>query len=140
MNSQPSQNDKTYTVVDDLEPLYTVDVAAEIIPFPNKQALLAWLSRHKGEFPARYRLTHQPGQHAGSVPQRMLLHSELVRIRAMQLKHYDLSYRGRKPGNGAHRVGNRYELGTRQPVSRSGRTVAGPLAGIIRRAMSSDSG
>src|SRR3970282_2577276 len=91
-----------------LEQLYTLEVAAELIPFPSYAALVLWLGRHKSEFPGRYRFTHKPGQRLGSVPQRMLTHSECVRIRKMTVVELDLSYRGPRPG--VQRTGNRYEF------------------------------
>ena len=46
-----------------LEPLFTLKVAAEIIPFPSVEALRQWLYRHRDEFPARYRRTSKGTTH-----------------------------------------------------------------------------
>ncbi len=58
-----------------LEPLYTLKVAAALIPFPTAHALLVYLKRHG--FPKRYRR----GSHRGRV--RLVTHSECVQLRAM---------------------------------------------------------
>lgn len=62
-----------------LEPLYTLKVAAELIPWRNPDALRKWLQRHP-EFPARY----QPRTRTCWL--RMLTESECLRIREMVVK------------------------------------------------------
>ena len=62
------------------DPLYTLKVAAEMIPYPGVGALHDWLRRHP-EFPSRI-------QHVGRAKRRMrlLLLSEVMQIRAMLVK------------------------------------------------------
>lgn len=63
--------------VDALEPLYTLEVAIELIPMSSMQSLYVFLSNHRDEFPARYRWSSR------YTPQRILTRSECERIRAM---------------------------------------------------------
>jgi hypothetical protein len=67
--------------LDALEPIYTLAVACELIPMPSMPALYQWLHNHKEEFKPRYR--QGGGRHR---PQRMLLESEILKIRAMTIK------------------------------------------------------
>lgn len=62
-----------------LEPLYTLRVAAEMIPYPGVRPLRDWLYRHRHLFPRRY-------QRVGFRTLRLLSLSELVAIRAMVVK------------------------------------------------------
>lgn len=84
-----------------IEPLYTLKVAAELVPMPSIPALDQFLNRNKPEFPARYRRTRW-------YEERLLTESEILKIRAMLV--YDQSdarfvHRnvGRKPGSGVSR-------------------------------------
>ena len=62
-----------------LEPLYSIDVAAELIPV-RKNTLEVFLHRHKEQFPTLL--------HTGSVgmPIRMLTESECLKIREMMIR------------------------------------------------------
>lgn len=59
-----------------VEMLYTLETAAELIPFPNKAALTQWLCQHPDVVEKRYRK-------AGRRCYRMLLESEILKIRNM---------------------------------------------------------
>jgi hypothetical protein len=61
-----------------IEPLYTLAVAAELIPFPSTTALSQFLFRHKNKFEARYRRTRW-------YEVRLLTESDILRIREMTL-------------------------------------------------------
>lgn len=116
-----------------LEQLYTLEVAAELIPMPSIGALYQFLHKHKEEFPPLYRMTHIPG--GGTVDVRFLSHEECIRIRALTFK---MTTHARKSGPGAGRprkIGNRYELDS-TPIKHTSKPYSGPLAGIIRRATS----
>lgn len=62
-----------------LEPLYRLEVAAELVPFGTLAGLYMFLSRHKEEFPGRYMQTY------GGRQVRMLYASEIRKIREMRL-------------------------------------------------------
>jgi len=68
-----------------IEPLYTLRVAAELIPCPTIGALYQFLWHHKAEFPPRYRKLH-----AHEV--RLLTESEVLKIREMTLLTDDRSW------------------------------------------------
>lgn len=70
-----------------LEPLRTLAVAAEMIPFVNVGALRDWLDKHRREFPPRYMPIARRDR-------RMLSDSEIARIRQMRVKN---SLRPRNP-------------------------------------------
>src|SRR5438309_1047616 len=95
-----------------IEPIYTLQVAMELIPMPTASALYQFLSRHKDEFPGRYRRSHVNGENARNIQERVLTESEIVRIREMTIIDSTRS---------------KYGKGNRSPVR-------GPLASIIRRA------
>jgi hypothetical protein len=57
-----------------VEVLYSLPVAAEMIPFSSLAALHIWLSAHKVDYPARYR-------RLGNREIRLLSESEVLRIR-----------------------------------------------------------
>ena len=69
-----------------LEPLYSIEVAAELIPV-RKNTLEVFLHRHKDEFPVRM----HTGEMRASV--RMLTESECLKIREMMIRP---ATRGRK--------------------------------------------
>lgn len=73
-------NTKRYSVndVSKIDALFTIPVAAELIPFPNAQALRQWLSTRKKEFPPLYRKS-------GMRTYRMLSEAEIRLIRSMML-------------------------------------------------------
>lgn len=60
--------------------MYDAKVAAELIPYPSYQALLAWLQRRSTDFPARYRRVFFGGRWK-STRVRVLSASEIWRIR-----------------------------------------------------------
>lgn len=62
-----------------LEPLYTLRVAVEMIPFPSLTALTSYLGRHADEYPPRYRRARR-----GYV--RLLTLTECARLRAAVVK------------------------------------------------------
>lgn len=104
-------------VISSLEPLYSLEVAAELIPMTSIQTLYVFLGKHKDKFPARYR-------NGGAVPvngrmmarqQRLLSESEIIRIREMVIF-------GRDKSNYANR----------------GRDLGSPIARIMRLASTSD--
>ena len=64
-----------------LEPLYSLDVAAELIPI-NRRSLDVILKNYKEKFPARY---HNEANPVGRPP-RMLTESECLEIRNMVVK------------------------------------------------------
>lgn len=66
------------------ERMYTLRVAAEMIPFVHAGALRDWLYRHRHEFPSR---TIPMGRIKRP---RMLYMSEIQRIRAMRMKEQPL--------------------------------------------------
>jgi hypothetical protein len=75
-----------------IEPLYPMNVAVEIIPFPSRAALDEWLRSHAAEFPpARIRKY-------GWTKKRMLTQSEIFRIREILMKPYSRGS-GRPPGH-----------------------------------------
>jgi hypothetical protein len=57
-----------------IDPLYALPVAAEMVPFSSLAALNIWLSRHKADYPPRYR-------RLGHREIRLLSESEILRIR-----------------------------------------------------------
>src|SRR5687767_15083705 len=61
-----------------LEPMVTLQVAAELIPMTSVSALYQFLFHHKDEFPPRYKKVRW-------YEIRMLTHSEIVKIREMTL-------------------------------------------------------
>jgi len=63
---------------DGLEKMYVLKVAAEMIPMPSVQALYSFLTKHKEEFPRRYRRT-------GWYEVRLLTESEILRIREITI-------------------------------------------------------
>lgn len=78
---------------DRLEQVYTLQVAAELIPFPTAASLTLFLSRHKEMFPARYRSM------GFSAPHRMLYECELIAMREMTIvekTHMAAKGRGRR--------------------------------------------
>jgi hypothetical protein len=83
-----------------LEPLYTLKVAAELIPFVHVGALADWLYRHRHEFPAH----EMP---IGRRFLRVLSLSEVSRIRSMRIAQGQLrrervkSHRRTRPSNAA---------------------------------------
>lgn len=64
-----------------LEPLYSLDVAAELIPI-NRRSLDVILHNYKERFPARYHTE----MNAEGRPPRMLTESECLEIRNMVVK------------------------------------------------------
>lgn len=62
-----------------LEPLYTLKVAAAMIPMTSVGTLRAWLYRHRTQFPARY----QRIQYGRLI--RLVSHNECIRIRSMTI-------------------------------------------------------
>jgi len=67
-----------------LEPLYTLAVAVQLIPFTSTRYLREWLYRHRDEFPRRYQII-------GFRRARLLSLSECQRIRAYVVKEFPLS-------------------------------------------------
>jgi hypothetical protein len=63
----------------DLEPMFTLAVAAERIPFPSVPALRTWLWRHRQDFPGRYR-------QSGHTNMRLLTLGELAEIRRRTIR------------------------------------------------------
>ena len=92
-----------------IEPLYTLRVAAELIPFPTAQALYMWLWRHKAEFPPP---VYRRGR---GIEHRLLTESEILKIREMTLLTGMDSYHGR------------------QSATRRGRRSSGLIETMIRR-------
>lgn len=93
------------------ERLYTLPVAAELIPMPTVRALEVFLSRHKSEFTPRYRKTRW-------YEQRLLTESDILKIREMTVFGAERS-RYHTPGYLA---------------ARRTRSAAPPLARILRMA------
>ena len=89
-----------------LEPLYNTAVVVEIVPFPNVAALRFFLSKHRDEFPQRYKK-------CGYNYHRMFTGAEVRRMREMVII------------NGSVGIGN---------PGRSGRSRAGLFDAIARRA------
>jgi len=58
-----------------IEPIYSLRVAAELIPMSSTNALYQFLCKHKSQFTARYRI--------GRPPERILSESEILKIRSM---------------------------------------------------------
>lgn len=106
-----------------LEQLYNLDVAAELIPFPTKAALCAFLGKHKELFPGRYRTT-KAHIYAPKVEQRFLTESEILKIREMTLHSFEES----RYSKGGPR-GPRPKIGADVKI-KSG----SPLASVLRRA------
>ena len=69
-----------------LEPLYTLKVAAEVIPFTSVNTLSQFLFKHKGLFPPRYRKYRH-------FAVRLLTEGEIKKIREMTVingrEYYD---------------------------------------------------
>lgn len=103
----------------EIEPLFSMEVACELIPFPSMSAMYGWLNRHREEFPARYQKTRPGGGKRLQKHMRMISHSEILRIRDIRL------IEGRRNSQYA-RAGR--PLGS---VSRK----RGPISSIIARAM-----
>jgi hypothetical protein len=78
-----------------LEPLYTLKVAAELIPFVNAGALRDFLWKHRDQFPSKIMPIDRKFV-------RMLSHSEIITIRAMRLT---LRVKD-NPGTGTGRAGD----------------------------------
>src|SRR5688572_17918095 len=78
-----------------IEQLYNLDVAAELIPFPSKQALYMFLNRNKEQFPPLYRTTRRVGGPIGGWEQRFLSESEILKIREMTLHGIEESRYGK---------------------------------------------
>ncbi len=74
-----------------IEPMFPLRTACEIIPFPNRRALVEWLRNHPAEFPPRIRKY-------GHTKHRMLTSREILRIREILMQPYSP---GRPPGHPA---------------------------------------
>ena len=100
------------SVIERIEPMYPLDVAAELIPMPSVVALYQFLNRNRDQFPGRYRTSGGRGVRRGGYEQRFLTESEILRIR-------DMTFHGIE--------GSRFA--NKSTASR------GPIARIIARAM-----
>ena len=65
--------------------MYDAKVAAALIPYQPYKAFLAWLQRHKNQFPPRYRTLYF-GCRARSTRVRVISTGEVWRIREMVLR------------------------------------------------------
>ena len=76
-----------------LEPLYTLKVAADLIPFRSVEALRVYLCRHPQDFPGRYRRFKHGYQ-------RFLTHTECLKIRHDTVKSFQWPlHKRRNPGS-----------------------------------------
>lgn len=114
-----------------LEPLYTLEVAVELIPMVSKSSLQQFLFRHKLEFPPHYK-------RVSWYEVRMLPLSEIVKIREMTiLKRGESRYErwgaaDAKPEKFAVKTGlEKYENSPKHVKTQSNGT---PLARIMRLA------
>lgn len=73
---------KTYAPI---EPLFTMEVAAELIPFPSVSALYNWLHNHRETFRPRYQRSRGPSGRGFVKQFRMITHTEILLIRKMRL-------------------------------------------------------
>lgn len=67
-----------------VDPMYDVEVAADLIPHKPKKRLLQFLNARKDQFPARYRVLYLSRMRTLRV--RILSASEILRIRSMVLR------------------------------------------------------
>jgi len=109
--------------VNGIEPLYPVDVAAELIPFRTPHALRLWLHVHKDEF------TTVRIRKYGWTKKRMLTRSEIFRIREKLMLPYSHGA-GRPPSHSLVRV-------LRDSAIDEGEEA---IHNIIREAMTPDDG
>lgn len=100
--------------------LYTLDVAAELIPMPSKNALYQFLYNNKDKFPGLYRTTGGPKAPPGGWEQRFLSEDDIKRIREMTFHGWEDSRY------------NRPDAAKRGPKPKF--KAGSPLAYIIRRA------
>ena len=105
-----SPGGKPLTLALPVEPLYRLEVAAELVPFPTMNSIYLFLFKHPIEFPPRYMRTF------GGRQVRVLLASEVRKMREMRLLQ-----------NGE----DRYHSAAFQA-----RRVQSPIEAIIKRAMS----
>ncbi len=85
-----------------IEPLYSLDVACELIPFPSKPALYNFLSNHRAEFPGLYRRQGGTTMARCGFEQRFLTESEILLIREMTL--HDFAHSRYALMRGGHRA------------------------------------
>lgn len=106
-----------------IEPLYTLEAAAELIPMPSKAALYQFLHRNRDQFPGLYRTIGGPEAPAGGWEQRFLSESEILKIREMTFYGWEDSRY------------NRPDAAKRGPKLKPRLKTSSPLAHILRRAM-----
>lgn len=112
-----------------LEPLYSLEVACEMIPMPTITALYQFLSRNKEQFPGRYR--RSGGRGKVPIEQRLLTLSEIVRIREMTV-HDKSESRFTRSGRPTGRFTNTTKVTPKQPKRTY--TGSGPFAHVLRKA------
>jgi len=94
-----------------IEPIYSLRVAAELIPMQSVSALYQFLHKNKSQFTARYRV--------GKPPERVLSENEILKIRSMVISTDSWWARRPRPGRpkGSKNNGSTRTYPTAQPIT-----------------------